>query len=522
MNATPFDADIVVVGSGPAGVSAAFPLIAAGMRVVMLDGSGPDAASMPQREQPWRSMLGPDLEALRPEDGLSPKLRTPEARRIIGAFHRAAGIRGDGFFPVGALARGGLSRIWGAFVSEFDADDVRNWPFPIDDLRPSYRTVTARIGVSGASDDDMSGFYGVSGPLLPPLPLGPSPSGLLQRYRHRRESLGPEFVMGAARNAILSAAYDDREACDLRKACLWGCKRGAIYDSRFDLARLAAHAGFRLVDGARVTALRPVPGGWELSAQDGRVFRAPRAVLAAGTLATSALVAPLLPNVSAGLRLLSSPVLAIPLLVPGRLGRAAATDGHALAQLGYRLRFGSAPDDYIAGAIYEIDSLPAASFVARTRFSRRAGNALFSAFVPAMLIATAYFPGHYSDNQIRFEPGSSGTSIVVRGGFDAALAAQVRHVTRRLRSIFRKLGAWPLPGTELAPPGVDVHYAGPLAMGHDEAHGTSAFGELHAAPGLHVVDGAALPTLPSKHVTLTIMANADRIGRHLAARESRR
>src|SRR5262249_40040319 len=135
--------------------------------------------------------------------------------------------------------------------------------------------------------------------------------------------------------------------------------------------------------------------------------------------------------------------------------------------------------------------------------------------------ATAYFPGHYSDNQIRFEPGGAGAAIVVRGGFDAALAAQIRHVTRRLRSIFRTLGAWPLPGTTLAPPGVDVHYAGPLAMGHDGAHGTSALGELRAAPGLYVVDGAALPTLPSKHVTLTIMANADRIGRHLAAREER-
>jgi choline dehydrogenase-like flavoprotein len=521
MNATPFDADIVVVGSGPAGVSVTFPLVTAGMRVLMLDGSGPDAASAPQHEQRWRSMLGPDLEALRPEDGISPKLRTPEARRIIGAFHRAVGIRGDGFRPVAALARGGLSRIWGACVSEFDADDLRDWPISVDDLRPSYRAVTARIGVSGASDDDMSSFYGLSGPLLPPLPLGPSPSEMVRRYRRHRRSLPPEFAMGAARNAILSIAQDGREPCDLRKGCLWGCKRGAIYDSRFDLARLAAHAGFRLADGVRVTAVRPVPGGWKLSAQDGRKFRAPRVVLAAGTLATSALVASLLPGAPRVLRLLSNPVLAIPLLVPARLGRAAATDGHALAQLGYFLRFGSAAHDRIVGQIYEIDALPAASFVARLPFSRPAGDALFSAFVPAMVIATAYFPGHYSDNQIRFEPDGDGASIVVSGGFDAALAPQVRQVARRLRSIFRKLGAWTLPGTTLAPPGADVHYAGPLGMGNDGAHGTSAFGELRAAPGLYVVDGAALPTLPSKHVTLTIMANADRIGRHLAAREGR-
>ena len=44
--------------------------------------------------------------------------------------------------------------------------------------------------------------------------------------------------------------------------------------------------------------------------------------------------------------------------------------------------------------------------------------------------------------------------------------------------------------------------------------------ELHGAPGVYVVDGAAFPTLPSKYLTLTIMANADRIGRHLALTKS--
>jgi choline dehydrogenase-like flavoprotein len=41
---------------------------------------------------------------------------------------------------------------------------------------------------------------------------------------------------------------------------------------------------------------------------------------------------------------------------------------------------------------------------------------------------------------------------------------------------------------------------------------------VNGAPGLFVVDGAALPALPARHCTLTIMANADRIGRALAAR----
>ena len=53
-------------------------------------------------------------------------------------------------------------------------------------------------------------------------------------------------------------------------------------------------------------------------------------------------------------------------------------------------------------------------------------------------------------------------------------------------------------------------------MGGPGAASTSADGELTACDGLYVADGAALPNLPAKHPTLTIMANADRIGRAIA------
>jgi choline dehydrogenase-like flavoprotein len=44
--------------------------------------------------------------------------------------------------------------------------------------------------------------------------------------------------------------------------------------------------------------------------------------------------------------------------------------------------------------------------------------------------------------------------------------------------------------------------------------------EVKGHPGLYVVDGAALGRLPAKHLTLSIMANADRVGRRIAAQTS--
>ena len=87
---------------------------------------------------------------------------------------------------------------------------------------------------------------------------------------------------------------------------------------------------------------------------------------------------------------------------------------------------------------------------------------------------------------------------------------------RRLARIWRKLGAFALPGASLATAGTDAHLGGVFPLGAAAPHGTSRFGELNAAPGVHLVDGSILPSISAKPTTLTIMANADRIGRHLA------
>jgi len=486
-----YDSDCIVIGSGPAGVSAAFPLVESGLRVLMLDGAnGADADNGGSRE-PWKRMLGSGLEALLPEDGLSPKLRTPAARQIVGGFHRANDIRGEGFVVTGSQARGGLSRIWGGFASEFDAKDIEDWPVSIEDMRPSYRTVTDRIGVSGSGTDEMADFFGRSGTILPPLPVGASAAHLLKRYHPG--SQGPEFALGVARNAILTLARGERRACNLGKDCLWGCDRGAVYDARFDLDELKRSNTFRLVDNAQAVGLAQVPGGWQVQTQDGRRFTAPRVVIAAGALGTAALVIPLLPNATTELRLLNNPVVAIPLLAPGRLGQSAAAEGYSLAQLGYRLRYGPASLDYISGAVYEAEGLPISSFTARLPFGRRAGTEFFNAISSALLVTTAYFPGAESDNRLRWQRNGNGISIAIRGNVSAGLSTKVDEVIHRLRRIWRKLGALMLPGAALAEPGTDVHLAGLFPMGTHAPHGTSENGELIAAPGVFAVDGSVLP-----------------------------
>lgn len=512
-----YDAEFIVIGSGPAGVSAAIPLVEAGRRVLMIDGAHPSPLpAETASEPPWRRMLGADLAALRPDDGLSPKLRTPVALDVVGGFRRWADLSEDRFFATGAMARGGLSQVWGGFVSELGADDIHGWPFGVDELAPSYRAVAERIGLSGSTDDDMADFYGRNGPVQPAAPIGPTADAILQRYRRRKRRA--DFALGLARNAMLTVVHGERQACDLSLACLWGCARGAIYDARQDIAALRRHDNFAIRDGVTALRLAPALRGWEIAtAPGGPPLRAARIVLAAGTLGTLRLAIPLLGIEKTVLRLLNSPVMAMPLLVTRRLGQPAPTRGYALAQLGFRLDYGAAPTDYVTGGLYETVALPPASFAARLPLGRRAATVLFNALAPALAITTVYFPGHCSANEVAVDLSGGQVRIGLRGGVSDDFDAVARRVRRRLNTIWRRLGARPLPGATVAVAGTDAHFGGLFPMGLDDVQGTSRFGELNAAPGVHLVDGAVLPTVSAKFTTFTIMANADRIGRHLAS-----
>jgi hypothetical protein len=364
----------------------------------------------------------------------------------------------------------------------------------------------------------MAAFYGSSDALQAPPPLGPTAAAIFKRYSAARPD--PDFALGRARNALLTENRWQRQSCDLRLGCLWGCERGAIYDARQDIALLRQHANFELRD-AVAQRLARADGGWDVVTTGGERLHAPRLVVAAGTLGSLRLVAPLIAP-AAELRVLNSPVMAVPLLVTGRLFGKLPAEGHSLAQLGFRLACSAKPGDYVSGAIYEVAGLPPSSFAARMPLGRRAATEIFRALAPALAVATIYFPGRYSANTVTLRTSAQGIEgadpprIALRGGVAPGFDEVARTVRRRLNTIWRKLGARPLPGAALATAGTDAHLGGVFPMGLAAPHGTNNYGELHAAPRLYLVDGSVLPTISSKFTTLTVMANADRIGRYLA------
>ena len=514
MNRVLRDADVIIVGSGPAGVSAAWPLLEAGVNVLMLDAAGGDLPYPPQpdlttlRTDPlrWRTELG----ATGPITGsdVSPKFATLLARRTLAGFGDSAGIVADDFMALGAHAAGGLSRIWGALATRYDDADLAAFPGGVAAMRTSYDRVARRIGTSGGEDIASADLSALAPPVAH------------LAGRHRRGIATPGFELITAPNAVLAEDRDGRRGCSACGLCLQGCSRGSIYHSALELPALRRFPNFAYRGNVFVQRLSTHAGEQLVEARIGREavrFRAPTVVLAAGTLATTSLALRRIGLTGVRVRLESNPVGGIGFVVPRLIGRSLPDRAFGLGQLFYTLEAGS--DVMAAGVFYGADTLPLAPVADRMPFTRPVALRAARALSPALVLATAYLPGRFSDNHLVVEEDGAAGRIRITGHQTGEAQRLLGTTFDRLARHVRQRGAWAIPGSrQMLMPGADAHPTGTLPMRGTGAAATDAEGQVVGAPGVFVADGAALPRLSARHPTLTIMANADRIGRLLASR----
>lgn len=517
-------ADVLIVGSGPAAISAAFPLVEAGLRVTMVDAAEPtslpaaplmDIGNFRHDETRWAHTLGRDLAGTQPLGNRSPKFLTPLARAVLAQDPRFPSLRATNFLAVRSGAAGGLSNIWGAFTAPYNEDDLKNFPFTLEALLPSYRAVAERIGLSGG-DADLA-------PALPMQPanwLQPFAQKLLQLYKQQKEKAHPDFQLSIAPNAVatMPLAGSSRQACNSCGLCLYGCTRGAIYNSALELPVLQRFANFTYLPGHAVMGLQTPEDGLQgvtVQTHEKTFFmEARKIILAAGTLNTTALVLNHYKVPGKKLRLLSNPVAAMAFIDPLKIGQALPSKSFSLGQLSYQL---GSEHHLASGALYGADTLPLTGVADRLPFSRPTAMAIAAALAPALTIATCFLPGCFSSNVLSLENGWHGPELSIEGCLTKDASKTLAKATERLSQIMRNYGLFQVPGSfSLVPPGADAHPAGTLPMQEKPDDFTcSPEGELRPWKHVLVVDGACFSDLPSKHCTFTIMANADRIARLL-------
>lgn len=452
--------------------------------------------------------------------GLKP--RVPGLANCFAGFQEHYQVTADGFHLMGSLSSGGLSNAWGAGVATFNDSETADWSIDRDELRKSYDRVTRRIGVQGVQQDPMTAVFGDMLGLQPPSPLNANAGYILENAERQAGALERDgFRLGRARNAVITRETAGRRACDLKATCLYGCASRSIYSARFDFEWLLKQPNVTY-RALRVTSIERTASGYKVRGRscdgDGVVsIEAKNVVLAAGTIGSTALILGLKKAHGKKLRLLTAPQAAYAILLPRRLGQLHPDRDFALAQLSISVDLYAIPYGPAFGNLFSTSGQGLTGFIHRSPLGHVASLRLMSLLGPAMLVGNCYLPGETSDNDICLLPDGG---LHLTGRITETQTRAFAELKRRLSRTMRKLGAVLVPASfSIAGPGRDVHYAATLPMRRNPgAFETNEDGELAGFPGLHIVDGAVLASLPAKAHTLTIMANADRIGRSLVKR----
>lgn len=522
--------DVIVVGSGPAGVFAAYSL--RGKNVALLDvGFTASSEARPNRNlyelreeggheaELNQSLIGPRFESLvnlgLPTIGayMSPKLKGPRMRFITEKPEPGEPrISPDGFDPVMSFAKGGLANAWGAGVMRFTDRDLSGYPIAAKDLVPFYDEVTRTIGITG-TDDDLTPYFGGAAGLQPPLPLSSLSVEFLARYQRSKARLNRKSVFaGRLRSAVLSKKLGDRTPYAFESQDFFFPNIPAVYHPGFTLDEMVKRQEVNYLPGYQVIRFEEMSDRVKvivrnLKTRTLETFEAAKLVLAAGTLNTSKIVLESRNAVGTKLPILDNPVSFIPVLNPFRIGKRADTRSYPGAEL-VVVYDGELFPQPVQGSFYGLLGPLRSDLLIEFPLSARGNLAATKYLVPALGMLQLFYPdAPTSENFIQLD--SSG---VLKIQYRAKkLGALEKHFVRVLRSMgyFSALSLCRFPIA-----GSSIHYAGSLPMRKEPKNfETHTSGLLSGTRGVYVADAATFPLLPSKNLTMTIMANAMRVGR---------
>jgi choline dehydrogenase-like flavoprotein len=523
--------DVLVVGSGPGGVNAAAPLVAAGKRVVMIDFGNEDRQYAPlipheafstlRRTDPsqHRYFIGDRYEGV----GfggvrVGAQLTPPRAHIMRDAPERQPSDAGD--FGVGmSLARGGLGAGWSAGVFPFTDDELRDMGLSVADMQPHYDAVVERIGVCGPGED-LAPFFPMSPGIMPALDVDVNAETILGRYERKRAALNEAgFFLGRPRLAVCTRQHRGRGPHGYLDLEYWADMDRSVYRPQWTLDELLqsptftylnrrfVHAFHEEGDRVRLEVARADDGSVET--HEGRAL-----VLAAGTFGTARIVLRSLDRYDTRIPMVCNAYCYVPMLNAGMLRRAARDHRYSLAQLTAMVRL---PGRVLQSQVFSYRSLLTFKLMKEAPIAYREARKILQALIPSFAILGI----HHEDR-----PRPEKYCMLHRGEPDrlevgyaqSADEERMQHEDERtLLAFFRKLGCIPLktirPGH-----GSSLHYGGtfPIAPESTDPLTCDRTSRLRATRAVFVADGSVFPWLPPKGLTFNIMANADRVGTHLA------
>ena len=529
--------NVLIVGAGPAAAGVAIALSKnPDVKVQVLDVGGRldennEVARLRMSQSDPGAWQNADLRTISQTAVAAQQKGLPEKRNFgsdfpFRNFGQLDGVSAEGDLNSHVIsgAYGGFSNTWGAQTMVFSEATFDDWPFSRRELEPDYRAILAAIPYS-AEQDDLAEYFPLWGDADALPPLSQAPDRILRNYERNRVKVRRHgVIVGKARLAMRGASC---VSCGL---CMTGCPYSLVYSASHTFDQLVKNGQVEYVGGYIALQLGEHEGQPFVEARSlasGRIdtFSADKVFVACGALGTTRLVAHSLGRWNRRIHLNESSQFLVPFVSPRAVKHLSQDGSFTLNQFNMVLPFDEAGHDIVQIHGYPYndamdEALPGALQPDALRGVR-------TAVLKRATVGLGYLPSWWSPgfDVLLAPPQSSGQlpgmKLTPSASTQELTKPMLREVVKRLVMAAPYLGAMPaVTQIALSAPTKSYHFGGsfPHAKSPDDGE-SDLLGRVGQWRGIHLVDASVFPTVAATTFTLTIMANAHRIARHVVEGE---
>lgn len=511
---------LFVIGSGPAGVSCAAALIEHGYQVTLLDAG----IELEDNKKEQLELLS--LSSWTPKEFHSlnlPANHNDELKLAYGSHYPYE--KPSEFFDIytnnelhclHSFAKGGFSNIWGAVIERYSKQTLQNWPKESSELELYYQKVAKLI----FSESDID-----------------PPEKMVDTTNHYTSSLQAKFLLSnlskhkmSLKNHGISfglpelAVYfrqNTKNACRYCGLCQYGCPGQYIYSANKTLQELQ-RSGLIYLQNVVVTAIKETDNQVIIYAHDRLTkknlqFAGKKVFSACGPLISTQLFLKSTQTIKKKIVFKDSSYFMFPIFLHQPIKNVRQEKLHTLCQAFLRINACASKQDIYLQYYSYMDH-----YLQKLQYYFKWGKNLMNPLTNYMLNRLSVIQGFLSsEDSHQFTLAlDEHQHFHLNPIQNSDVNVIIHHLFNKLKQCKKELGFTAIPFLKkFNKIGQSCHYGGSLPMREfPNEFETDTLGRPFAFKHWHIVDAAIFPSIPAGPITLTIMANAYRIGHEVASR----
>ena len=419
----------------------------------------------------------------------SPKFKIGSNSYVYENFSRMLNINSNGFHPIGSLAKGGLSNIWGGGIQPYNEEELSKYPYSYNEVKNIYSKIYGILTGSEINYIDLEKGFG------------------------ERDNFSIREPLLAIKDQNNGENFCSIKSC--ATGCIY-CNRN-IFNSSHELDHLLSFDKLEYKPGLYVASIDYLNGYYSIkciNVSTGKIiqFKATNVYSCLGALSTTKIVLGMSKSTT------NQPLLTTPggIFLSFSFRNFRRKNHQIFAAHAFSGKVGQNSFD---GALHPVSENLLSVYLGEN-LGRLAYKLFGSFLLSRIFIANMFFSSDLSSSSMLSIDNEVKINSEISPNLETIFLKAVKTIKKGLYS----KGLWVLPfGKKILQPGQDVHYGGLLPMKKYPTENECDFnGELWGFKNFYVADSASMPFLASKGHSFNSMVNAYYISSKSIKRKSKK